>query len=173
MPKVPTKARRKTLGNKRPASRMELPEHFQVTAPELAVLTRLIRVMRQKDNRGAYWLGPFIEWLLYLDITEPNLDYLIPKLVLKSLQDMGDSGGLLAGGSTFIKKAAIQCPGISFVSGTSPAPAGKWNTVMLPHSEEDQFYQLLRLWRMDHPEPPKRPVFPKGRTQHESDPDSD
>ena len=44
---------------------------------------------------------------------------------------------------------------------------------VVPEDEEEQFYQLMRQWRIDHPEPPKRPQFPNGRTQHESDPDSD
>ncbi len=55
--------------------RLELPEHVTLSDGELAVFTRLIRVMRQKDERGPYWLGPFIEWLLYLDATDPDLNY--------------------------------------------------------------------------------------------------
>jgi hypothetical protein len=43
----------------------------------------------------------------------------------------------------------------------------------MPPDEEAQFIELVKLWRLDHPEPPKRREFPKGETQHEMDPDSD
>jgi hypothetical protein len=156
---------------------LELPEHVKVSEAELAVLSRLVRVMRQKDDRGAPWLGPFIEWLLYRDATEPNLNYQSSSDVSEALTRMGANDGLLGSGSRFIKAARRECPGISFVSATSAAQPkeGKptWSAVMLPPDEEDQFYEILRLWRKEYPEPPKRPEVPKGRTQHEMDPDSD
>lgn len=43
----------------------------------------------------------------------------------------------------------------------------------IPTEESQQFAELVRLWRLDHPEPPKPRTFPKGITQHESDPDTD
>jgi hypothetical protein len=43
----------------------------------------------------------------------------------------------------------------------------------IPTDEEDQFIELVKLWRLEHPEPPKPRQYPKGITQHESDPDSD
>ena len=165
-PKVPTKTRKNATG----ASLIELPEHFKVTEPELAVLSRLVRVMRQKDSRGAYWLGPFIEWLLYLDVTSPGLDYVTSKFVLTSLSEMAGEA-LLTNGSAFIKAAIRKCPGISFVSGTSavqPVPGEpRWDMEMNPASEEEQFYQLLRLWRKDHPEPAKKIEHPVGRLGRE------
>jgi hypothetical protein len=43
----------------------------------------------------------------------------------------------------------------------------------IPADEEDQFIELVKLWRLEHPEPPKPRQLPKGITQHESDPYSD
>ena len=44
---------------------------------------------------------------------------------------------------------------------------------VVPADEDYQFMELVRLWRLDHPEPSKRRQIPKGKTQHEMDPDSD
>jgi hypothetical protein len=160
-------------------STLELPQHFHVTEAELPVLSRLVRVMRQKDNRGAPWLGLFIEWLLYRENWNALLTYQSSAEVFADLKVMGgDDGGVFASSAAFLKAARRQCPGITFVSATAAATPPKngkreWATDMLPPSEEDQFYQILRLWRLEYPEPPKRPEFPKGKTQHEMDPDSD
>jgi hypothetical protein len=161
-----------------PVPILELPDHFKITEAELPVLSRLVRVMRQKDNRGIPWLGLFIEWLLYRENWSSDLTYQSSAAVFADLKVMGgDDGGLLTSSAAFIKAARKQCPGITFVSATAPAPPvnGKpqWDLEMLPPNEEDQFYQILRMWRKDYPEPPKRREFPKGRNQHDSDPDSD
>src|SRR5579872_6602667 len=107
------------------APRLELPDHFRVSDAELAVLSRLVRVMRQKDNRGAPWLGPFIEWLLYRDTTDPNLNYQSSLGISEALKRMGSYDGLLASGSAFIKAARRECPGITFVSATAAANPSK------------------------------------------------
>jgi hypothetical protein len=39
---------------------------------------------------------------------------------------------------------------------------------VIPESEEDQFYEILRLWRLEHPEPVKR-TFPTGHLGREDD----
>ena len=44
---------------------------------------------------------------------------------------------------------------------------------LIPVDEEAQFIELVKLWRLEHPEPPKPRQYPRGITQHESDPDSD
>jgi len=161
-------------------SKLDLPQRFKATEAELPVLSRLVRVMRQKDNRGAPWLGLFIEWLLYRENWNGNLTYQSSGEVFADLKAMGgDDGGLFASAAAFLKAARKQCPGITFASATSAfkpnpkTPRETWANEMLPAGEEDQFYQILRLWRKDHPEPQKRREFPKGRTQHDSDPDSD
>jgi len=155
-----------------PAPAITVPKHFKVTEPELAVLSRLVRVMRQGDNRGAYWLGPFIEWLLYLDTTSPELEYVNPGVALAYLQEIDTASCLLKDGSSFIKAVMRKYPGISFVSWTSAVRLVKgtrnWAQEMNPVDEEEQFYQLLRLWRKDHPEPAnkiKRPAGHLGREE--------
>jgi hypothetical protein len=121
----------------------------------MAVLSRLVRVMRQKDERGVPWLGPFIEWLLYRDATDTSLNYQSSVYVCKALTLMAAPDGLLSG-SAFIKAARRECPGITFVSTLSPAVPmngkGEWSEG-LPVNEEDQFYQILRMWRLEYPEP--------------------
>src|SRR5665213_1076821 len=164
MPREKTNVATKSA-SKIPAPAITVPKHFKVTEPELAVLSRLVRVMRQRDNRGAYWLGPFIEWLLYLDIASLDISYVNPESVLTSLKEIGPDE-LLADGSLFIKSVMLMCPGISFVSGVSavrPVKGGKnWDMEMNPVDKEEQFYQLLRLWRKDYPEPAKKIKRPAG-----------
>ena len=60
---------------------------------------------------------------------------------------------------------------LNSASGTRTVKAKSYDEI--PADEEEQFYQLLKQWRLEYPEPPKRAQFPKGRTQHDMDPDSD
>jgi hypothetical protein len=161
---MPTSKLAKSRRAAAPKPQVELPERIHVTDGELAVFTRLARVMRQTDERGAYWLGPFIEWLLYLDITDPDLNYASTPAVLAALKDMGmDDGQLLQNGSRFVKAAMRQCPGITFISPVSATPKTETKAPIdaYPQSEDDQFYQLLRQWRLEYPEP-KKPQQPTG-----------
>ena len=145
-----------------------LPKRIHVSDDELAVVTRLIRVMRQQDPRGSYWLGPFIEWLLYLDADNPDLAYILPDVALKALPGMEE---ILQGDCKFIKMVRKECPGLKFVSTPKDHPG---TLMTVPQDEEEQFFQLIRLWRIEHPEPPKRREIPAaGKTQHEMDPDTD
>ena len=163
-----TKSARKPKAALKPVA---LPEHIHVSNDELAVVTRLIRVMRQRDPRGRCWLGPFIEWLLYLDAANPDLTYIQPGRAAAAAANMDE---FLPDNCKFIKMARKECPGFSFVS-AHPNDGGRKSESgeSLPPDEEEQFYQLIRLWRKDYPEPPKARQIPKGKMQHEMDPDSD
>jgi hypothetical protein len=126
--------------------------------------------MRLRDQRGRYWLGPFIEWLLYLDSAGSDLTFVDPKRAALALTTMDD---LLLDKSRFIKMVLKECPGFRFASAHPNDPGPKDAGGAMPEDEEEQFYQLIRLWRLEHPEPPKARQIPKGQTQHEMDPDSD
>lgn len=54
---------------------LELQPYFPVTDTELAIVTRLIRVMRKKHYRGVGSLGPFLKWLVYQETKNPFLGY--------------------------------------------------------------------------------------------------
>jgi len=152
-----------------PIPRLMLPKTFKPSDKELAVSTRLIRAMREGD----YWLPAFIEWLLYQDasagVYRVTVADVKKELALHSTAKEDDEAWLeniVAAHPELFAKTASKT--------TSKSSAGKKKPFEpFPEDEEEEFYQLIRQWRLEYPEPPKRLEFPKGKTQHEMDPDSD
>jgi hypothetical protein len=137
----------------------QLPSHVQLAENELAVVARLVRVMRVKD----YWIGHFIQSVLQQD-TESTYELNIAD-VEKTLQTMKN----LASWNNFIPDLVRKHPHLA----EHPAYANRPNSgTMFPEDRDDQFYELVRLWRLDHPEPPKKPNVPSGhlcRTDEDDD----
>jgi hypothetical protein len=127
--------------------------------------------MRKKNYRGALWLGPFIEWLLYLETTKPYLGYgewiQTSEAISDAIEDMAGKDGFLDT-VAFAKAVKRKCPELRFVSEISAPGRPFEDRDMLLPDEEDQFYEIIQLWRREHPEPTKKREFPKGRPQHES-----
>jgi hypothetical protein len=39
--------------------------------------------------------------------------------------------------------------------------------------EEDEFYELVQTWRKEHPQPPKKAVYPNGRLGEQDEDDDE
>jgi hypothetical protein len=163
-----TKGDRSMTNGKRPnITEIALPKRIRLSQEENSTVARLIRILREPD----YWLGAFIDSLLMADTAAHPGDGLSRKEVKKMLEQVD---GILSWSDEIERWREQNSPmmrhfGHRFFPDRSDCLA---QTVRDDLYDGD-FLELTRIWRLDHPEPPKRREFPKGRTQHEEDPDSD
>jgi hypothetical protein len=154
---------RATKSKPLPVAGLKLAENFRPSDNERAVASRLIRTLRE----GGYWLGTFIEWLLYIDASSG-----VYRVTIAEVKRELEVHSTAKGDDDLWRNKLMAAHPAAFAKTASGDAAGK-QTDAFPDDEEEQFYQLLKQWRLTYPEPTKRQQAPKGRTQHEMDPDSD
>ncbi len=134
-----------------------LPAHVKFSSEELALAVRLASVTRHRN----YWLGFFIQWLLQNDAE--SLRELTVKDVEQILADMKAMENWI----DYLENLKRKCPAIAQHRAVAwlPENSSGW----LPDTEDEQFYELVRLWRKEHPEPPKPVQRPVGRLGRSTD----
>lgn len=144
-PEAPTVAPSRPSRNK-PASKIQLPKNMTLSESELANTARLVRLIRTPS----YWLSHFIQYVLQKE-AESTSD-----LTLKNVEDLLKDVKDLASWSGWVPKLAREYP--HFATHPSVAVclrseeddgAATWP------NKEDEFYELVQLWRKEHPEPAK------------------
>ncbi|MGA8029048.1 MAG: hypothetical protein WB992_18065, partial [Bryobacteraceae bacterium] len=135
-----------------------MPPHMKITPEETAAALRLVRLLRYGNK--SYWLKFFIEWLLFRDAAE-TCDLSI-KTVEEMLVDMKN----LVNWENFLTDIRERCPSIAH------HPSVAWTskcapTDLIPEEESEQFYELVRMWRVEHPQPEKRVLHPAGHLGRE------
>jgi len=123
----------------------------EVTADERAACTRLVRVMRERQ----YWVGAFIEWLLNSDVSadeggikiESALEMLTELKKLMSWQTTLDTWR--KEGSPLHRFYGERLFPTHFQRSQAEADH------VLGAGHEEQFGELVRMWRLEHPEPEK------------------
>lgn len=119
---------------------------------ERAIVSRLIRVLRTPT----YWLGPFIEWMLQKDAGMLGpLDREECKKMIGTLDAFLDWNGW------FQHNPVERAPIIRYV-GSLYFPGRFAGMDVVPPNEDDQFYELARIWRAEHPAPKKKQLQPAG-----------
>jgi len=143
---------------------------MELTMHEKVNVVRLLRTMRRDK---AYWLRYCIECLLKRD-SDPDADAgLAIECAQKTLEAIEglerwrkwrDWMPTLINGIPSI----VDHPGFPSLSEKKQRA-----DCIVPDDEEDQFYELVRMWRKEHPEPPKRPVYPSGSLDSDDDEDDE
>lgn len=136
-------ARRTTTA--KPAQEIVLPERIQLSERELAATARLVRILREPHN----WVGFFIEWLLQVDASSPD-----ESMSIKTAEAMLTSMKNMENWIAFLEDLKRKVPTIAHHRALAWIPeeeqaAADWD-------QEEQFQELVRMWRMEHPEPAER-----------------
>ena len=147
------------MSAKRTSIARQLPKHVQLSDEEMAVVARLIRVIRVKRC----WLGHFIQCLLQRDAEAT--DELSIEEVKKILTKMENLNSWV----DWMPKLMAEFPHITGHPGVVVRMESQRNVV--PFEEEDEFYELERQWRLEHPAPQKRQTQPSGRLGMEDEDD--
>lgn len=148
MPKLKTHPRLRW--KKLPPGPIKLPKNVRPSERELAIFARLVRVLREPS----YWLGAFIEGVLAIDaestcrLTADSAGKILALI---------DARGKLDDCIAEVYPSVARC--LSLVDNQDEA--------FVPE-EEDQFRELVELWRRSHPERgPKRQQAPAGHLGRE------
>lgn len=125
-----------------------------VTADERALIARFLRIIREP----AYWLSGYVEWLLAMDAESPN-----GVRVAEAQQMLKDIAGLASWADWFetdsnSKAAVLRYFGHRFF----PDRVDNLQSEICTTPEALEFAELVRMWRNDHPGPPKPQVAPSG-----------
>jgi hypothetical protein len=139
--------------------RVKLPKHVELSEDELAIVVRLVRVLRERD----YWVGAFVEWLLYTDCRQDaawgvNIDD-----AKKALEDIDGLNSWV----NWMHKAKTEREPILRYFGHRFFPDRVDEMIsdrreVTEHGEGTAFHELVKLWRSVHPEPERRAVHPAG-----------
>jgi hypothetical protein len=160
---MPTlKRQSKLIPAARPDPQLSLPKRFRLTAGERAVAARFVRAARE----GHYWMPVFIEWLLALE-AQTGLDRLDPVTALKAITMIASEhreDPTIRGFRSIVRKLTERCPGFSPCSNLGSGGP-------LVADVEDEFMELVQLWRKEYPEPPKPRQIPSGHLGRKDDDD--
>jgi hypothetical protein len=157
MPRATTKQTPTPItATKTEPTQIALPEHIKLSERELATCARFARCIRDEDNLVGY----LVEALLNADTDSP--EYLNKKDVLHIIDNIWNFNTWVE--TTKIVKANF--PTLMNHPTLSGIPTTRTGAPLIP-DEPDQFYELVRLWRKDYPEPEKRRLHPAGHLGHE------
>jgi len=132
------------------------------TTHEKAVVMRLVRVLREPD----YWVGAFIEWLLQADATGDPERGMSTHEAIEKLTDLRSIISSLDQLKSTKDGALLRFLGhrrfpdrIDNLNGDVRSAMGA--------DQDEAFGELVRMWRLEHPEPPKRIQHPTGHLGRE------
>lgn len=147
-----------------PQIAVRLPKHMQLSTEELAIVARLVRVIREPR----YWLGPFIEWALQADTASPNgigIEAAAAKNMLEKIIGLDSWANWLEGAKNE-HNPILRYYGTRYFE-DDVARMQAEDLGLLDGDESEQFCELVRQWRIEHPEPPKPQHFPAGHLGQE------
>ena len=143
-----------------------LPDHMRLSDDELAIVARLVRVLRIRT----YWLGAYIEWLLEAEAeTTDAVD------VAEAIKVLEDIKGLNSWANWFEsarskRRSILRYYGHRYFEDDVHRMTG-WGIDLPDADKEQQFQSLVEMWRADYPEPPQRPRHPSGHLDRATDDD--
>jgi hypothetical protein len=119
---------------------------------EKAAVIRLIRVMRMPR----YWVGPFIEYMLAKDAASPGaVEMEDCKAIISDIK-------AFMGWSPWFNRDTVERASIIRYAASMYFPDKLAGVDVIPPNDDDQFYELARMWRAEHPAPPKKQMQPAG-----------
>ena len=134
-----------------------LPKHMKPSEDELAIVSRLVRVLRNRE----YWLGAFIERLLDIEAmcaSDETVSIEFAQGILEKIRG-------LETWRDFID--AEENRPIRRYFGHKLFPEYVYPDSSPEQRESGDFVELVQMWRLDHPAPPKRRQIPAGHLEHE------
>ena len=158
---MPTKIKRQPRG---PALPVLLPKSIQLTEDEKSSVAQWIRLRRN----SRIWTSALVQALLDWDssmVSDPSCKD-VRELIDELEKIYGRLFAIQEGRSSNTRPPKSDHPAIvrffiNAVESTERAKERK-TTWVVPDDEEEQFFQLLRQWRLTYPEPPKRTQQPSG-----------
>ena len=134
----------------------QFPVHMQITEREAAICARLVRTLREPR----YWLGAFIEWMLERDAAAHTGDGITPEAAEKMLHDIKNMNTW----AKWMKDEAGERGAIKRYIGHRffPDRLDKMAEDAFNPAEEEDFHQLVQMWRKEHPKPITRRPAPAG-----------
>ena len=122
--------------------KIKLPDHIELSERELATTVKLVRLLRSEHT----WLGYFIEALLEKDASETgDLSTGDVKTALQDFDNLSDWKRVLGA-------LGERYPNLR----NHPATTWTQHTYVQPEGDDQDFFELVKLWRKDHPEPKQR-----------------
>ncbi len=121
----------------------KLHENFILSLEETTAAARLVRLMR---SHNTYWLKFFVLWLLQAD--GESRQYEVP---IKQAEEMLADMRNLHGWHAFLEQLKDRCPAIEHHPAVAWVP--KQQPAIVPEDDAEQFCELVRMWRIEHPEP--------------------
>lgn len=149
-------------------STVSLPQNIHLTEDEISSVAQWIRLRRNKR----IWTRALIQALLDWDseqTDDPSIEHVQEMLgELRRINVTLD--GVREGLVSDPKPPRSQHRAFVryFVDAAGAILRGATPDFVLPDSVEEEFYQLLRLWRLEHAAPTKR-EFPRGRLGQSDD----
>jgi hypothetical protein len=135
---------------------------MQLSTEELAIVARLVRVIREPR----YWLGPFIDWALQADTASPaGIEVAAAKNMLEKIIGLDSWGNWLEGAKNEHNPILRYYGHRYFEDDVDRMQGDDWG--VLHGDEPEQFCELVRQWRIEHPKPPKPQHFPAGHLGQE------
>ncbi len=142
---------------------VQLPSHMTLSPEETAATSRLTRLMRYSDS---YWLRFFVEWLLHRDASDSK--ELSPEDVEAMLKDMKN----LRNWDNYLSDMRERCAPLAHHRALAwTAGANSSRKPVVPDSEDEQFYELVRLWRQEYRQPEQKQLHPAGHLGREESED--
>ena len=146
--------------------RIQSRSSMELSSEESSTIARLVLILRVKD----YWMGAFIKWMLKADEDAGVENGISMETAAKAL----DNFKIVDSNHDWLKEESSREPLTEYLRHRLFPDQGDHNEKELRGDiEESDFLDLVKLWRLEYPEPSKRRRIPAGITQHESDPDSD
>jgi hypothetical protein len=143
---------------------VELPKRIKLTDSELAIVARLVRLLRQRDH----WLGAYIEWLLETD-TEQT-DSVSVDTAMKMLEDIKG----LNSWARWFEESPRKSATILRYYGHRFFPDHVDRLMADVYGGDDpEFCNLVKMWRVEHSEPAKPQQPPTGRLGRDNEDEDD
>jgi hypothetical protein len=130
---------------------------IELSVDEQAVVARLMEVMRERG----YWLGAFIQCLLKADENAS-----IQKgISIKAAQDVLENFRVVVQNYEWLdENCSVRDPLKDYIRHRLfPDGVDLERLQMRDEIQNGDFHDLVKLWRLEHPEPPKRRQIPAGR----------
>lgn len=143
--------------------KVELPGHVVLSEDELSSVVQWIRLRRN----CSIWTGALIQALLDWD---SNLDtdpaYRSVRDMIAELEKLEERiDNFTRGKISHPRPHKSEYPAFTryFAAVVNKySDISLRDRIVLPKSEEDEFYEILQLWRKEYPEPPKQIQRPSG-----------
>ena len=143
----------KTQSPKCAQTRIDLPANLHLSDSEVATTINLVRVLRHQK----YWLKHFIELLL-----EMHANSCSEELVsVKEARSLFLQVEILENCGQILDRVKSEAPDL-FNRAVLVPPKPEVYDATIPADADEQFKELVRMWRTEHPKPQQPRTHPAG-----------